>query len=161
MFRFQYSIVTRAQRGPAWEIFSDFTKWHHFADVYGKIQWREGRPWHPSARMELEIVQPFHAVIDHVITSCAPARRVGWIDTAMGAVLAQWVMFEDDASGGTRVHTWGDLLHSAGKIADRTPEELVTCFTRVWYENFGAYCDMIANGAEIANFTPLAFPGSL
>jgi len=158
MFRFQYSIVTRAQRGPAWEIFSDYTNWNLFAGIYGNISWREGRPWHPSSRMELEILRPIHAVIDHVITSCAPARRVGWIDTTMGAVLAQWVMFEDDATGGTRVHTWGDLLHSAGKIADRTPEELVTCFTRVWYENYRAYCDLIAAGAETANFSPLAFP---
>jgi hypothetical protein len=56
------------------------------------------------------------------------------------------------------VHTWGDLLHSAGKIADRTPEELVTCFTRVWYENYRAYCDLAAAGAGTAIFSPLAFP---
>jgi hypothetical protein len=159
MFRFQYSVVTKAQRGPAWDIFCDFTKWNSFVSIYGKINWSEGQPWHPSARMEIEVLRPARALIDRVITSCAPARRVGWIDNAMGAVLAQWVMFEDDVSGGTRVHTWGDLLHAAGKISEKTPEELLVNFTRVWYENYRDYCDLMAMGNDAASFSPLVFPG--
>jgi hypothetical protein len=43
---------------------------------------------------------------------------VGWIDHAVGVVLAQWVTFERGPKG-TKVHTWGDIVHSGVTIGGR------------------------------------------
>lgn len=161
MFRFQYSVVTQAEPGPAWEVFSDSGRWNLFVNVYAEIAWREGRPWQAGSRMEIEIFKPLHARLDHVITSCIPARRVGWIDHALGAAMAQWVTFESQPSGGTRVHTWGDLIHSGRLIAGHSAEQLIVHFTKVWYENFRAYCDLLARGAALHDFTPPVLPACL
>jgi hypothetical protein len=69
---------------------------------------------------------------------------VGWIDHSLGVVLAQWVSFEEHVRKGTRVHTWGDIVHSGVKIAGQTAEQVITGFTETWYENFRSACDRLA-----------------
>lgn len=161
MFRFQYSVVTKAEPGLAWEIFSDCSRWNSFADIYGSLVWIEGAPWQPGSRLEIEVLRPFHAKIDRVITSCVPGKRVGWIDHAMGVALAQWVTFENAPKGGTRVHTWGDLLHTGRPIAGRSAEEWITSFTRVWCKKFRALCDEIAHAASLQASAPPVFPSDV
>jgi hypothetical protein len=115
MVHFQYSISTKASPKLAWKIFSDWRTWNHFANVYGEVRWREGKPWEPGSRMEIELLHPVNAVVEHVITSCTPEKRVGWIDHAVGVALGQWVTFERGPKG-TNVHTWGDIVHSGVTI---------------------------------------------
>ncbi len=158
MFRFQYSVSTKAEPRLCWDIFSDCSRWNTFADIYGDISWVEGRPWEPGSRLEIEILRPFSSKIEHVITSCVPGKRVGWIDHAMGAALAQWVTFEGMPQGGCSIHTWGDLVHSGRPIVGRPAEDLITGFTKVWYENFREFCDQIATGAVAQSSMRMAFP---
>ncbi len=122
MFRFQYGVTTKASRERTWEIFSNWRRWNEFANIYGQMHWREGQPWEAGSRLEIEVVQPVNTV---------------------GVVLAQWVTFEEAAAGGTRVHTWGDIVHSGVKIAGQTAEHIITSFTKTWYENFRAACDQM------------------
>jgi hypothetical protein len=161
MFRFQYSVFTKAEPGLCWDVFSDCSRWNSFANIYGDIEWVEGVPWAPGSRLEIEVCRPFETRIEHVITSCVPGKRVGWIDHAMGAAMAQWVSFDGAPAGGTRIHTWGDLVHSGREIAGRSAEELITGFTKVWYENFRTICDQIAVGAVLQANAPLTFPSDL
>jgi len=146
MFRFQHSVVTKAGPDLAWKVFSNLHRWNSFANVYGRLEWSEGAPWKPGSRLEIEILRPVRTTIDHVLTSCVPAKRLGWIDHAMGAALAQWLTFEPHNSGGTRIHTWGDLVHSNVSIDGRSVEETLTSFTETWYENFRRTCDQLAEG---------------
>lgn len=154
MFRFQHSVVTKASPELAWEVFSNLQRWNSFANVYGRLEWREGAPWRPGSRLEIEILKPVHTTIEHVITSCVPAKRLGWIDHAMGAALAQWLTFEPHKSGGTRIHTWGDLVHSNVSIEGQSAEQLLISFTEAWYENFRRVCDELAEGAPSATEQP-------
>ena len=144
MFRFQYGVITKASRARAWEVFSNWRRWNEFANIYGELHWREGKPWEAGSRLEIQVLQPVNTVVSHVITSCQPAHKVGWIDHSLGVVLAQWVSFEEIAGRGTRVHTWGDIVHSGVKIAGHTAEQLITGFTETWYENFRVACDQLA-----------------
>jgi hypothetical protein len=146
MFRFEYSVTTRAPRALAWEVFSDWRRWNEFAKFYGELNWCEGRPWDAGSRLEIEIIQPVKTTVSHVITSCQPGRKVGWIDHSLGVVLAQWVSFEEKSGNGTRVHTWGDIVHSGVAIAGQTAEEIITGFTKTWYENYKTACDRRADG---------------
>lgn len=141
MSRFQYSIITKATPAQAWEVFCNWRRWNSFANVYGQILWRDGKPWEPGSRMQIEILRPVNTVVDHVITNCIPAKRIGWIDHALGVAMAQWVSFEERPSQGTRVHTWGDIIHSGVTIAGRPVEELVASFIETWYQNFRQACD--------------------
>lgn len=143
MSSFEYKITTKASPKLAWRTFSDWRLWNHFADVYGEIRWRDGKPWEPGSRMTIELLHPVNAVVEHVITSCTPEKRIGWIDHALGVALGQWVTFERGPRG-TNVHTWGDIVHSGVTIGGRKVEHLVTAFTSMWYENFRLMCDRLA-----------------
>jgi hypothetical protein len=50
------------------------------------------------------------------------------------------------------------LVHSGRPIAGKSAEELITSFTKVWYENFKTACDQIAVGAVLQAEAPLVFP---
>jgi hypothetical protein len=143
MARFEYSVITKASPALAWLVFSDPHRWNTFANVYGDIRWRDGHPWEPGSRMQIEILRPINAVIDHVITTCVPGKKVGWIDHAIGVAMAQWVTFEEYQGVGTRVHTWGEVIHAGISIGGRTVEELLASFTCTWYENFRAACNQL------------------
>jgi hypothetical protein len=148
MFRFEYAVQTKASRRQAWEVFSDWRRWNHFANIYGRIRWYEGRAWKPGSRLEIEILRPVHTIVRHVITSCVPASRVGWIDHSLRVSIAQWVSFEEQPDGRTRVRTWGDIIDPGVEIAGQTMEQIVGSFTKTWYENFRATCDMVAETAQ-------------
>jgi hypothetical protein len=143
MARFEYRVTTKASPKLAWRTFSDYRLWNQFANVYGEIRWREGKPWEPGSRMTIELLHPVNTVVEHVITSCTPERRIGWIDHALGVALGQWVTFESSSTG-TYVHTCGDIVHSGVTIGGRKVEHLVTAFTSMWYENFRLMCDHLA-----------------
>jgi hypothetical protein len=73
--------------------------------------------------------------------------EAAWIDHSLGVVLAQRVSFDERPRNGTRVHTWGDIVHTALKIAGRTVEPVVTSFTETGYENFRCACDHLAEAS--------------
>jgi hypothetical protein len=148
MVRFHYTVMTKARPALAWKIFCDHRQWNNFANVYGEIRWRERDPWTVGSRLQIELLRPVNAVIEHVIISCEPSRRIGWLDHALGVVIGQWVTFEPRGDV-TRIHTWGDIVHSGVTIAGRKVEDLVTSFTRTWYENFRMVCDQAADSSPM------------
>jgi hypothetical protein len=141
MFRFQYSVVTKASAQGAWDVFSDWRRWNTFANIYGDVQWTEGDPWRIGSRMEIEVLKPVEVVIDHLIICCEPAREVGWIDRALGVTIGQWVEFEKQAEQQTRITTWGEIVPAGAKVGGREVEQLVSTFIETWYENFRLACD--------------------
>ncbi|MGB0035707.1 MAG: SRPBCC family protein [Candidatus Acidiferrales bacterium] len=149
MHRFQYSVTTKASPSLAWDIYSNCDMWRKFADIYGTLNW-EGRPWEVGSRLEIECVRPVKTVIDHLIICCEPPRELGWIDRALGVTISQWVEFELQPGGGTRVRTWGEISPPGKMIVGRTVEQLVQSFTETWYENFRIACDGAPSEMDLA-----------
>jgi len=142
---FKYEVVTRASSKLAWEVFSNWRRWHSFSNIYGSLIWTHGTPWSAGSRLQIEIVQPVHAFIDHVITFCEPAEKVGWIDNAFGVAIEQWVTFETLPSSETRVRLVAEIVGGESmEVAGKPAYEMVFDFTRGWYENFRTVCDQLA-----------------
>src|SRR5258707_9478083 len=144
MQRLEYTVLTRANRELAWKVFSDWRLWRRFSDIYGDIQWLKGEPWTPGSRLKIEMVTPVRTVIDHVITVCSPPESVAWIDHALSYSMEQWVTFHPLAGGGTRIHTWIDIVGSTSDVAGCDVRDFLRDFTRKWYDSFGATCDQMA-----------------
>ena len=144
MHHFHYTVRTQASPTLAWDVFSNWNLWHKFASVYGEMNWSEGNPWEVGSRMQIGIVRPFKTVIDHLLICCEPARELGWIARCLGMTMSQWVEFEPLASGGTEIHTWGELSSTDLKAGGCTAAELHAVFTETWYENYRLACDELA-----------------
>ena len=159
MPRFEYTVHTKASPTLAWFVFADTYRWNSFANVYGELYWRDGIPWQPGSRLQIELLRPVNALVDHVITTCVPGKKVGWIDHAIGVAIAQWVTFDDRGLEGTRIHTWGEVVHSGITIGGRSVEELLANFTRTWYEAFRLACNhlVIPGGAAPGDASYLSF----
>lgn len=141
MHRFQYSVTTKASRSLVWEIYRNWNLWNTFANIYGDLHWREGKPWDVGSRLQIEILKPVHCVVDHVITENVTDSRLAWVDTSAGVTIRQWVDFAELPSGETRVRTWGEVAPSGLKIAGHPVSHLVATFMETWYENFRYFCD--------------------
>ena len=145
----EYTAFTKASPSLAWKLFCDFRFWPRFSNVYGDIHWSKGKPWTPGSRMKIEILHPVKATVDHVITICTPPGQVAWIDHALGNTMEQWVTFEPQADGKTRVHTWAEITGSAPMFSPSTYSDFVRAFIRQWYDSFCLACDELADGRAI------------
>jgi hypothetical protein len=147
MHQFRYSVKTKADRNRAWEIFTNHENWRSFANIYGEMKWIKGYPWQVGSTLEIEVLRPIEVIVDHTIVLCNPGRMIGWIDRALGITVSQWVSFEEQPDGGTRVHTQGEVFAHGLKIAGKSVDGLVETFTETWYENFRAACDQPVDDA--------------
>jgi len=143
MHPFKYSVKTKCDRRQAWALYVNYENWPAFASIYGEMKWTQGEPWEVGSRLDIEIRYPVEVVIDHTIIFWEPGRAIGWIDRALGITIAQWVMFEDEPDGGTRVYTEGEIFSHGIKVAGKSVEELMEVFTQTWYENFRGSCDQL------------------
>jgi len=141
MHHFEYSIVTQASPELAWKLYTDWRKWPNFANVYGGLKWSQGRPWEVGSCLDIELVRPINAVIDHLIIVCEEPREIAWIDRALGVTICQRVEFQPLPSGKTRVRTWGDVSPDDILIDGKPVSRLVDVFMETWYENFRSACD--------------------
>lgn len=128
----------------AWKIFSDWTRWHEFSDIYRDIRWTKGQPWQAGSRMKIEIRRPLKTTVDHVIISCSPGKHIAWIDHTMGNTMEQWVLFDKLPDGGTRVHTWAEFTGLTNMLDGRPMKELIGEFIHKWYEKFRQVCDELS-----------------
>jgi hypothetical protein len=145
----EYTGFTQASPALAWNLFCDHRFWPRFANIYGDIHWSKGKPWKPGSRMTIEIVQPVKATVDHVITVCTAPEQVAWIDHALGNTMEQWVTFEAQSDGRTRVHTWAEITGADPKFSANQYSDFVRAFMRQWYESFCSACDQLAKGESI------------
>ena len=143
--RFEYSVVTKASPGVAWQIFSDWTLWPKFADYYKEIRWSKGEPWQPGSRLSITAGKPIGVTLDHVITNCVPGEKVAWIDHALGTTMEQWVFFEPETNGGTQVYTWAEFTGMMPLVVGRTIKDHLLEFTKTWYDRFAQECDRAAD----------------
>jgi len=141
MHHFEYTVTTRANLDAAWNLYTDWTLWRNFANVYGDFKWSEGLPWEAGSRLDIELVRPVNIVIDHLIIACEPPREIAWIDRALGVTICQRVEFEPMPSGRTRIRTWGDVSPADTLIDGKPVSRLVDVFMETWYENYRSACD--------------------
>jgi hypothetical protein len=141
LIRVEYSAVTRANRELTWKLFSDWRRWQRFSDIYGDIRWLSGAPWTTGSRMRIVLVRPERTAVDHVIIACAPGNRVGWIDHWFGNTMEQWVVFEPRVEGGTRVHTWAEVVGPTNPGEKQHLRERLKSFIELWYSRFCRECD--------------------
>jgi len=147
--RFSYEVMVKANPQLAWEVYSNWRRWHTFANVYGRLEWTHGEPWKVGSRLSIEIVQPMQVKLEHVITHCDPAEKVGWIDHAMGVAIDQWLVFEPRNGSGTMVRIAGEIVgaelvfHNGINL-----ETFAANFTRSWFDAYRDVCNQLAIGGK-------------
>jgi len=143
-----YAIETKASAEMAWDVFTDWRNWREFSENYGVLEWTVGQPWQKGSRLRIEMLRPVHFHVDHVITVCVPAKRVAWIDHALGTTLEQWVYFEPLMARGTRVRTWAEFTGIAHLVAGQPVRKLIAQFIQTWYDRYSLMCDRRAEQAS-------------
>ena len=143
--KFSYEVLVSANPKLAWEVFSNWRRWHTFSNVYGRLEWVKGEPWQVGSRMNIEILHPVQMIIDHVITHCDPGEKVGWIDHAMGFAIDQWVSFEPKNGTGTLVKKTGEIVGEDVVLSNGvTLEKFIHDFTERWYNAYAEVCNQLA-----------------
>jgi hypothetical protein len=139
--RFHISLTTKANRRCVWETYLNLENWRDFANIYGNMKWTHGQPWAVGSRLEIEVLRPVEAIVEHSIIVCIPGRQVGWTESVGSFTLAQWVSFDDEANGSTRIQTAGEISPNDIIVDGKSADHFVKTFKETWYENFRRSCD--------------------
>lgn len=142
--RVDHVVFTQAACDLAWKIFSNWNNWHLFSDVYGsEIKWK-GAPWSPGSRLEFDILRPFRARVDRVITVCTPPRCVAWISHVRGYTMEQWILLNPYVGGGTKVSTWIEITGAELCPESDDVRPVLKGLLDTWFANYCAECDRLA-----------------
>ena len=147
--RFEYSVTTMASPKVAWLVFSDWKRWPQFSELYQDIRWTKGEPWQEGSRLSIKASAPIGVTLDHVITLCVQAKKVAWIDHALGITMEQWVFF-DPVPGSTLVRTWAEFTGIIPLVVGRRMKEVLLEFTRTWYNHYAAECNRVAGASAVS-----------
>ena len=144
--RIESVVFSQADCTLAWKIFSDWTLWPKFSNIYGNgIEWH-GPPWESGSRMTIDIVSPVSARVARVITVCTPPRCVAWINHVNGYTMEQWVVFDPYGGGGSKITTWIELTSPELFSQECDVKRLVKNLIDEWFRNLCAECDRAAKG---------------
>jgi hypothetical protein len=141
--------MTKATPELAWKIFSNWKLWPQFSELYHEIRWTMGEPWQEGSRLSITAAKPLGVTLDHVITLCVPAEKVAWIDHAVGTTMEQWVFFDSQRDGGTRIRTWAEFTGMMPLIAGRRIKDVLLEFTQTWYDRYAKECDRAAETSSL------------
>lgn len=144
--RVEFAVITKAESGLVWKLFSECEQWNRYLDAYGNIRWI-GERWAPGSRLLIELTYPIQAVQNRIITICNPPRCVAWINHVAGYTLEQWVLFDPHPGGGTRISTWVEFTGATLHIDGQDLEGIVRDFVEKWYTKFRDECDSLVSWA--------------
>jgi hypothetical protein len=145
--RVEYALNSIAPLELCWDVYVDWNNWPMFHPAYGRLAWTAGKPWERGSRLSIEIKQPIHLEVEHVIIKFVPKQRIAWLDHSGFVTVEQWVSFTPDHDGGTRVQTWADIV-GPPTIKDVLILPLFKQFTKKWYNEFVDHCDRLAISAR-------------
>lgn len=138
--RVEFSVTSRAELNLVWKTFLQCERWNQYLNAYGKMRWF-GEPWAPGSRLQIELLRPFYATQDRVITVCNPPRCVGWINHVSGFTMEQWVLFDPHPGNGTVISTWIEIAGADLNVQGEDVESIVRKSVITWYTNFAMACD--------------------
>lgn len=127
--RIEYSVSAHAPAGQLWEAFCDLSRLLN-RGTYTDATWIEGKPWQVGSRMRYTLQKPIPAVIQSVITSLEPARRVSIINHSLGITADQIVTFSSFPSGTTRVTMSIEFVGESKELAPQGVIDAIHFLTR-------------------------------
>jgi hypothetical protein len=98
--------------------------------TYTDATWIEGTPWQVGSRVRYALEKPIPAVIQSVITSLEPPRRVSIINHSLGITCDQIVTFSTFPSGTTRVTMSMEFVGESKELAPQGVVDAIEFLTR-------------------------------
>ena len=127
--RIDYSVAAHATAEQLWEAFCDLSRLLNRGTYTGAV-WIEGLPWQVGSRLRYTLEKPLSAVIQSVVTSVEPPRRVSIINHALGITADQIVTFSTSPSGTTRVRMVIEFVGESNELAPQGVTDAIDLLTR-------------------------------
>lgn len=127
--RIEYSVTARATAEQLWEAFCDLSRLLN-RGTYIDATWTEGLPWQVGSRVRYTLEKPLAAVIQSVVTSVEPPRRVSIINHSLGITADQIVTFTTFPSGTTRVTMMIEFVGESKELAPQGVMDAINLLTR-------------------------------
>ena len=127
--RIEYSVTAHAPAEQLWEAFCDLSRLLN-RGTYTDAAWIEGKPWQVGSRMRYIVEKPIPAVIQSVITSLEPPRRISIINHSLGITADQIVIFNSFPSGTTRDTMSIEFVGESEELAPQGVIDAIQFLTR-------------------------------
>jgi hypothetical protein len=158
MQSFQFQVVLECPVETAFAVYTDIERWRN-RNVFGDIQWVQGKPWEEGSRLRIETRVPLRSSIDQVVQHFSPLESVSYISHVLGITAETRVTFQRVSNRQTTIHVGMHLVGTVSRSLGFAIEPVIAKATKGFFEELRRECEAeIKKEAKAAGQT--ANPGT-
>ena len=143
MQSFDFQVVLNCPLETVFSIYADVDRWRN-RNLFGDIQWVQGRPWEEGSRLRIETRVPIRSTVDQVVQHFSPNESVSYISHVFGITCETRVIFTPVSVSQTAIHVVMQLVGTTSRALGFALEPAITKATRGFFEELKKECEAAA-----------------
>ncbi len=121
-------------------IYVDTDRWRN-RNVFGDIQWVQGKPWEVGSRLRIETRSPIRSTVDQVLQRFEPCESVCYLSHVLGMTCETRVTFTAVSPRQTAINVAMQLLGKASRVLGFALEPAIARATKGFFEALRQECE--------------------
>lgn len=144
MQSFSFQLVLDCPLETVFAIYTDTDRWR-YRNLFGDIQWVQGKPWEEGSRLRVETHSPIRSTIDQVLIKFVPHERVVYFSHVFGITCETSVTFVS-ASEQTAINVEMQLVGTLSRALGFAIEPAIEKATKGFFVELKKECEAAARG---------------
>ena len=140
MQSFDFQVVLNCPLETVFSIYADLDRWRN-RNLFGDIQWVQGRPWEEGSRLRIETRVPIRSTIDQVVQHFSPNESVSYISHVFGITCETRVIFTRVSVSQTAINVVMQLVGTTSRSLGFALEPAITKATKGFFEELRKECE--------------------
>lgn len=146
MQSFSFQLVLDCPLETVFAIYTDTDRWR-YRNLFGDIQWVQGKPWEEGSRLRVETHSPIRSTIDQVLIKFVPHERVVYFSHVFGITCETSVTFVS-ASEQTAINVEMQLVGTLSRAIGFAIEPAIEKATKGFFAELKKECEAAARGVK-------------
>jgi hypothetical protein len=140
MQSFQFQVVLECPLETVFAVYTDIVRWRN-RNIFGDIQWVQGKPWEEGSRLRIETRVPLRSSIDQVVQHFSPLESVSYISHVLGITAETRVTFQRVSNSQTTIYVGMQLVGTVSRSLGFAIEPVIAKATKGFFEELRRECE--------------------
>jgi hypothetical protein len=140
MQSFQFQVVLECPLETVFAVYTDIVRWRN-RNIFGGIQWVQGKPWEEGSRLRIETRVPLRSSIDQVVQHFSPLESVSYISHVLGITAETRVTFQRVSNSQTTIYVGMQLVGTVSRSLGFAIEPVIAKATKGFFEELRRECE--------------------
>jgi hypothetical protein len=140
MQSFDFKVVLTCPLETVFSIYVDVNRWR-MRNLFGDIQWVQGKPWEEGSRLRIETRVPIRSTIDQVVQHFTPNESVSYISHVFGITCETRVTFTPVSDCQTAINVVMQLIGRTSRSLGFALEPAIMKATKGFFQELRKECE--------------------